>query len=209
MLLLGHGLNLVLQYALGESCPRIDLMIKACGDLVTHFKRCELNHMLTTSLKQRCETRWNSVFDMLNSIDLNYKQVEDILFSRKEHPVYMDAIDQSLLKNLSELLSHFKEASEQLSADQEPTLHLVLPWINKLKSYCEIKTSDLPVMKQVKKLILEHIQNKIWLTQLHEIATFLHPLTKNLLVYLKHLKDSDQYHASFRREKRNKYSFSI
>ncbi|CAF4856235.1 unnamed protein product [Rotaria magnacalcarata] len=93
----------------------------------------------------------------------------------------MNSIDQNLVQNLCELLSYFKIASEQLSADQQPTLHLVLPWINKLKSYCELKTSDSPVIKQVKKLMLEQIQEKIWLTQLHEIATFLHSMTKNLL----------------------------
>ena len=181
-LCLGHGLNLVLQYSLGEFCPRIDSMVKACGELVTHFKRCELNSLLPTTLKQQCETRWNSVYDMLQSINLNFKQVEEILLSRKEHAVYMDTIDENLLKQLSELLSYFKKASEQLSADQEPTLHLVLPWINKLKSYCEIRTNDSAVMKQLKKLMLEQIKQKIWLTKLHEIATFLHPLTKNLLV---------------------------
>jgi hypothetical protein len=187
-----------LQYSLGELCPRVDSLIKACSELVTHFKRCELNPLLATSLKQQCDTRWNSVYDMLHSIDSNFKQVEDILFSRKEHSIYMDTIDKSLLKDLSELLSYFKTASEQLSADQEPTLHLVLPWINKLKSYCEIKMNDLPVMKQVKKLILEYIKEKIWLTQLHEIATFLHPMTKKLLVCYNLIQESScSYNASF------------
>lgn len=157
-------------------------MIKACGELVEHFKRCELNPLLPISLKQQCDTRWNSVYDMLYSIGINLKQVEDILFGRKEHEAYMNVIDENLLKHLIELLSYFKTASEQLSADQEPTLHLVLPWINKLKNYCEIKKDDLPVMKQVKTLILEYIKEKIWLTQLHEISTFLHPTTKNLSV---------------------------
>ncbi|CAF4651150.1 unnamed protein product [Rotaria sp. Silwood1] len=175
-----HGLNLVLQYSLGELCSIINSMIKACSELVGHFKRCELNALLSTSLKQQCETRWNTIHEMLQSIEFNFKPVEDILFSRKEHDFYTDRIDEGLLKDLTKLLSYFKIASEQLSSDQEPTLHLVLPWINKLKSYCEIKINDSEAMKQVKKLILEHIQQKIWLTQLHEIATFLHPLTKNL-----------------------------
>ncbi|CAF2066345.1 unnamed protein product [Rotaria magnacalcarata] len=137
-----HCINLVLQYSLGEACPKINLLIKECGELVTHFKRCELNALLPTTLKQQCETRWNSAYDMLHSIDSNFKYVEDLLFIRKEHT---------------------QIASEQLSADQQPTLHLVLPWINKLKSYCELKTSDSPVIKQVKKLMLEQIQEKICL----------------------------------------------
>ncbi|CAF3825651.1 unnamed protein product, partial [Rotaria magnacalcarata] len=48
-----HCINLVLQYSLGEACPKINLLIKECGELVTHFKRCELNALLPTTLKQQ------------------------------------------------------------------------------------------------------------------------------------------------------------
>ena len=79
-------------------------------------------------------------------------------------------------------MSIFAIASEQLSAEQQPILHFVLPWISKLKSYCAMKNNDHPMIKEVKNLILEQMNDKIWLTQLHEIATFLHPMTKNLSV---------------------------
>ncbi|CAF1248926.1 unnamed protein product [Rotaria sp. Silwood1] len=86
-----------------------------------------------------------------------------------------------LTDNASNFISGLKdEASEQLSSDQESTLHLVLPWINKLKS-CEIKYNELPTIKNFKKMPSEQIKEKVWLTRLHDIATFLHPLTKNLL----------------------------
>ena len=180
-ILLGHCLNLVVQHSL-EACVKVHDLILACAELVTHFKRCELNNLLTTSLKQQCDTRWNTVYDMLNSIELNYKQIEPILMKRKEYPEYMDKLDYLLMKSVAEILSYFKKASEQLSADQEPTLHLVLPWINKLKNYCAAKHCDSAVIKQLKKSILTYIEQKVWLTQLHDIATFLHPLTKNLSV---------------------------
>jgi hypothetical protein len=172
-----------------EECPKVNALIKACAELVTHFKRCELNSLLPTSVKQQCDTRWNTVYDMLYSIDLNFKQIESILLERKEYSDYMDSIDHLLLKSIADILSHFKKASEQLSADQEPTLHLVLPWINKLKNNCEVKNSDSTVIKQLKKVILDQIEKSVWLTQLHDIATFLHPLTKNLLVSIKNTKD--------------------
>lgn len=142
--------------------------------------------MLSTSLKQQCDTRWNSIYDMLFSIELNFKEVESVLLERKEYSQYMDEIDYTLMKNLIDILSSFKKASEQLSADQEPTLHLVLPCVNKLKNHCQAKTTDTAVVKQMKKLLLHYIEEKIWLTQLHDIATFLHPLSKNLLVSSRH-----------------------
>jgi hypothetical protein len=163
-------------------------MIKSSGELVTHFKRCELNPLLTTTLKQQCETRWNSLYEMFQSIHSNFKQVEEILSSRKEQDLYLNSIDENLLKEMCEILSYFKKASEQLSADQEPTLHLVTPWINKLKGFCKIKSNDLVVIKQVKRLLLEQLKQKVWVSQLHEISTFLHPLTKNLQVFPKDSK---------------------
>ncbi|CAM4988370.1 unnamed protein product, partial [Rotaria socialis] len=83
-----------------------------------------------------------------------------------------------------------QKASEQLSADQEPTLHLVLPWINKLKIFCQIKADDLAVIKHFKSILLKFINEKTWLTQLHDISTFLHPITKNLSFYSQYEKSN-------------------
>jgi hypothetical protein len=174
---------LVVQHSI-EDCTQISLLVTAAAELVTHFKKCELNHLLSLTLKQKCETRWNSVCDMLYSIEVNFKEIEDILLERKEYGDYLDKIDRFLLKSISDVLSYFKKASEQLSMDEVPTLHLVLPWINKLKSYCEAQPNDSTEIKKFKSVLLERIEEKVWLTTLHDIATFLHPITKNLLVRL-------------------------
>ncbi|CAF0804921.1 unnamed protein product [Adineta steineri] len=190
-----HCLNLVVKHSL-EECPKINALIKASGELVTHFKRCELNCMLTTTLKQQCDTRWNTVYDMLYSIEKNFKEIESILVERKEYGDYIDQIDYALLKGIGDILLTFKKASEQLSSDQEPTLHLVLPWTTKLKNVCETKSADNAVIKQLKKNILTHIEQSMWLTQLHDIATFLHPVSKNLLSYSQ--KEREEVHKATR-----------
>ncbi|CAF3575167.1 unnamed protein product [Rotaria socialis] len=185
----GHCWNLVIQHSIGE-CSKINTLVTASAELATHFKRCKLNHLLSIRLKQHCETRWNSVYDILNSIDISFKEIEEILLQRKAYPVYLIKIDWMLLNNVSEILSFFKKASEQLSADQEPTLHLVLPWINKLKIFRQIKADDLAVIKQFKSILLKFINEKTWLTQLHDISTFLHPITKNLSSYSQYEKSN-------------------
>ncbi|CAF4484810.1 unnamed protein product, partial [Didymodactylos carnosus] len=93
-----------------------------------------------------------------------------------------DSIDDRLVKDLADFLSSFKTCSEQLSADTEPTLYLVVPWIRTLRLFCEDKTSDLLYIVQLKKSVLEKLEDKMWLTHLHYIGTFLHLVTKNLLV---------------------------
>lgn len=165
-----------------EDCISICLLVSAASELVTHFKKCELNHLLPVTLKQKCDTRWNSIFEMINSIDMNYKKIEDILLERRESSDYLDKIDQILLKDVSNVLSSFKQASEELSMDEVPTIHLVISWINKLKSICEIQTDDSSEIKLFKSTLLTRINEKVWLTTLHDISTFLHPITKNLLV---------------------------
>ena len=126
VLFLGHCINLVVQHSI-ENCTNINLFISVASELVTHFKKCELNHLLSTTLKQKCDTRWNSIFEMIHSIDINFKQIEDVLLERKESADYLDKLDQFLLKSISDVLCSFGRASEQLSMDEVPTLHLVLP----------------------------------------------------------------------------------
>ena len=68
--------------------------------------------MLKTSLKQQCDTRWNTVYVMLNSIESNAKEIESIVLERKKYSDYMDSIHYLLLKCVLEILSSYKPASE-------------------------------------------------------------------------------------------------
>ncbi|CAF4544980.1 unnamed protein product, partial [Didymodactylos carnosus] len=49
-----HCINLTAQQAI-ESVPEIHQLQNECRTLVTHFKRCELQHLLDTTLKHDCE----------------------------------------------------------------------------------------------------------------------------------------------------------
>ena len=185
LLYLGHCINFVVQHSI-EDCVEISMLVTSASELVTHFKKCELNQLLSITLKQKCDTRWNSIYEMLNSIKTNFKQVEDILLERNECGDYLDKIDRDLLTSINDSLLPFKSASEQLSMDQAPTLHLVIPWVNKLKGCCEVQPNDSNEIKKFKSVLLTRINEKVWLTTFHDIATFLHPLTKNLLASLFH-----------------------
>lgn len=140
-----------------------------------------MNQFLSTSLKLNVDTRWNSIYDMLESISSNYQKCEDVLLNRNES-YYLDDIDRKLLVDLAKFLSLFKVASEQLSADTTPTLHLVVPWFTKLKNSCESKDSEPLLLTQFKSLVSKMLDEKVHLTSLHYIATFLHPATKTFSV---------------------------
>ncbi len=118
---------------------------------------------------------------MLESISINYQNCEDLLLDRNETS-YMDDLNRKLIADLVSFLSEFKTASEQLSADTKPTLHLVVPWFFKLKNLCNIQSNDHFLLGQFKNAISKMLDEKIHLTSLHYIATFLYPGTKKLLV---------------------------
>ena len=177
-----HCINLALQHAI-KSSTTIENTLVACRSVVTHFKRCELQQKIPTSLKQDVDTRWNSICDMLQSIIVVQQEVVNLLIDRKEEFLF-EAIDMQLIKQLVNLLSPFKTGSEILSSDREPTLHLVLPFFKRFKECCNIRKEDLTPITEIKRALSEKLNEKLWLGELHYIATFLHPETKSLSVRL-------------------------
>ena len=66
-----HVLNTVLRNTFdNKNCPEpIRLMIKAVKELVRYLKKTSLQNLMQKQVKQSRETRWNSTFLMLKSID--------------------------------------------------------------------------------------------------------------------------------------------
>lgn len=126
-----HCLNLTIQQAI-ELVPSLKVTIDACSSVVTHFKRTGLQSSLTTTLKKDVDTRWNSIVEMLHSIIINKDKVVQLLSGRNEEH-WIDSISFQLIEDLCAVLLPFKFGSEQLSADKEPTIHLVLPFLKSFK----------------------------------------------------------------------------
>ena len=59
---------------------------------------------------------------MFESIMVNYSDIEMILEERCESDYLFD-VNLGILRHLNEFLKIFKQASEELSADDSPTLH--------------------------------------------------------------------------------------
>ncbi|CAF3627056.1 unnamed protein product [Rotaria sp. Silwood1] len=141
-----HCINLAIQQAI-ENCYIVNLMVKQSRELVSHFKRCELRQILRTTLKHDCVTKWNSIFEMLNSILLNCTEIELTLDDRKEI-FYLNNINRTLL----------------------------------------IRPGDTAEITDFKNILLNKLDDKIWLSEFHYIATFLCPETKSLTVRINRYK---------------------
>ncbi|CAF1538832.1 unnamed protein product, partial [Rotaria sordida] len=188
-------IDLSYKYGLAKlSKPSVEVLLPDRTNISRTIKqianeyRLKMNDILREDLKEVkligiSTDYWKNSYTRTKSGENTIRIIKSVLRSYDLDPDDKHII--YLTDNASNFVSGLKNevASEQLSSDQEPTLHLVLPWINKLKSCCEIKNNELPTIKYFKKMILEQIKEKVWLTRLHDIATFLHPVTKNLLSY--------------------------
>ncbi|CAF1387580.1 unnamed protein product [Rotaria sordida] len=132
-----------------------------------HYCRNEQNitYMLRTSLFDQSKTGDNTkkkIFSTLSSYDIN---------PEKYHIVYITDNGSNLVCGLP---------SEQLSSDASPTLHLVVPWFWKLKNSCIPNDDDHLLLAQFKNAVSRMLDDKVYLTSLHYIATFLYAATKKL-----------------------------
>lgn len=92
----------------------------------------------------------------------------------------MAGIDPTLLADLVAFLQTFLDASLELEADKNPTLHLAVPWFHKLKNHCLPSVTDSPTMKTIKSSASKLLDEKFKLQIEHFIATCLNPKMRNL-----------------------------
>lgn len=137
-------------FKLSASCPKIQKSMASLKELVTHFKRTSMNSELSTSLKQDVFTRWNSELISITS----YLQVKDEvkeLCLRNNSLKHISHITDSSLQELEKFLQPIAEASEVLSGDKYPTIHLIALFFQQLEEHIQINSSDSSEMKALKR----------------------------------------------------------
>lgn len=89
------------------------------------------------TLQQNVDTRWNSCLDMLESFLGLANKVAIILIKRSEIskglPEMLSTNELNICKDFCNLLSPFKEATEQISGENYVTVSMVIPLISHLK----------------------------------------------------------------------------
>jgi len=184
-----HIIHNVLQYTFkgienndsSQTEEEIDLepisnLITATKSLIRYMKKSGENNLLSKSLLQSVETRWNSNLAMLQSLFDMYSEVIQLYGqdSRK-----MSEIDYNLLSKLIDFLAPFKNASTQLEGTSYPTINLVMlhkaKLLKHLLSYKHNRYDDnIQIMfSQLASRSLHAVQEKFKLDKYPEIALFL------------------------------------
>ena len=123
-----HTINLIVTNAISE-VPELEELIKSCKDIVSYFHKSskatdKLQSIQTRmnipnhKLIQQVDTRWNSVFYM---IELMVEQDEAVrttlcLLNRNDIIITSESID--VLKSVIEVLRPFEAVTREMSADK-------------------------------------------------------------------------------------------
>jgi len=135
-------------------------VIDTCKEIMALAKRTHLNAVLETTLKQSVVTRWNSTLTTLKSVSTNLDELHSLTSvpggSRNllRLVVYLN---DSLLREVVQILEPFDTATKCLSTDKSPTMHLVVPTKVQLSKQLSPSPSDSVIMSQLK----EHLQKKL------------------------------------------------
>ena len=126
-----HCLNLIVQKAI-EIVPSLKPIVDDRSCTVTHLQRTDLRSSSATTFKKDIDARWNSIAKMFQSILLKKDKIIQLLYDQNED-YWIASISFRLIDDLCSVLMPFKFGSQQMLADKQPSLHLVLPFLKNFR----------------------------------------------------------------------------
>lgn len=180
----GHNICLLQKYSFNDQenkdipdpFPQLSKLIISAKALVKRVKKGNYNFDLLCRLKQECETRWDSMFDMLESISKNYS----ILVSEPSLRSFMDDIGAGLLQEVLEIIRPVKKLRTALSSDKNITLNSVSLTYLEIRKIMVPCAKDSPSIQILKKRFLKFLNGKFPISEHHIIATFLSPAYRSV-----------------------------
>ncbi|CAF4085749.1 unnamed protein product [Rotaria sordida] len=158
-------------------CDKAQNLFGNAKRIVTHVRRSHRQIKLERKLQLYSDTRFNGAFYMLEVFFDVYDELAGVI--NKNLIDSLGAIDKDLLEKLCVFLKLFDQAIIQLSDEDKPTIHQVIPIRQLLINHCEIKYDDSDGLKEVKHFLGERIKS-IWIPQdQHYMSTLLHPSLKH------------------------------
>lgn len=170
-------------------------IIQNASKLVQYCKRTGLiNHIVEnggTTLQSYCETRWNTVIIMLDSIVHNYHRIVNALAAKEASDPSLSIInkvtclDKSSISKICDFLRVFKNMTEEISGEKYGTIHKVWMMIEKVHKALTFNINDFNMvaeMKEIGKNYLNTDRSKkdFAPTIEHKLGVFLHPMMKSL-----------------------------
>ncbi|KAK3917303.1 Transposable element Hobo transposase, partial [Frankliniella fusca] len=155
--------------------------IDKCKEAVAYLKRSGLFTRLPHAAKQEVSTRWNSYFDMLDSMCDQWEEIRAVL--AEANSKLLDGVEYEEVEALCDFLQPFQLHTDVLQSDKRPTILYVEPAVDMLQEHCRPKEGDSPGLAAVRSKAWDLLGEKVIITMEHRIAMFLWPSQKHLQGY--------------------------
>lgn len=183
-----HMMNNIVEHMCKDEDAR--KTIKDAAALVKFMKSSGLNSKLKHSLKSYTETRWNTVYDCINSIDANYSDVLALLFEKEnasnrnvDYVQRLSCLPRQIMQDMAQFLSIFKMLTDEIEGEKLVTIHRIWPAFIRINKLMEDDISDSTVIRGMKSIgrdYISSIHGDFLPTIEHKIGVFLHPMLKGL-----------------------------
>ena len=111
-------------------------------------------------VQQDVETRWNSSLAMMRRLLKIMPTIASVLFSTKQNHLLPNDRDTKMMEDLVNLLSPFETGTNMLSSEKEPTASPILPLIQVLEKYTNVKHNDSSVIRKAKEAMRKDIEKR-------------------------------------------------
>ncbi|CAH2090111.1 unnamed protein product [Euphydryas editha] len=207
-----HTLNLVYKDACNQ--PGLKEIIDKCKQIVRYFKHSTLaSDQLKDAQKslnkpelkllQEVETRWNSLFYMLERLRNVREEVTLVINQNSRAPPNLSAEEYTLLEEIEKILDPLEACTIAISGEMYPTISLIIPLIKGLS--LEIAKLEKEILSDFSKnfiqLIKDSINKRLKSYEIRSpcmIATMLNPHFKKL--GFKTVSDCERAIAAIQRE---------
>ena len=189
-----HSMNLAVKR--GLAIPAIKDTLDSVRKLVNHFHHScphtealknqqEMLNLPRHKLKMDVETRWNSTFDMVESVLASKEAIAQVLIGDKVHRnLTLSAEEVTVLEELRDILKPWKELTIEVSSEKDITVSLIAPIIHSLlNKELQEKPSDTDLAIQMKgamKADLSKRYQEVPVKSFLHVASLLDPRFKKL-----------------------------
>jgi hypothetical protein len=177
----GHNLNLVSKHSI-ESVQNIKKFIDTIKSIISKLKKNGIMKKLEIFIPQSCDTRFNSIYSMLNSFEKNFEKLTEFARKNKEDKILtkLISIDKKLLTSYIKILALFNDATLELSYNESPTIQKVIPIKISLEDMCEIEENELEDIITFKSNLKKYLKQYMKISDVHKIAILLDPKKRSL-----------------------------